>query len=137
MIYKKDYTTIKVLLADDDPDILALTSWKVTQEGFSVVTAIDGEDAWDKIKSENPDVIVLDLRMPKLHGLDVVKRLRENPPVKNKWQPVIIVSGERDMSTLNEIFKYEADHYLKKPCTAAEVVQAIKLMVSLIPPQQT
>ena len=123
---------IKVLLADDEASILDIMAKKVGSVGYDVIAAKDGEEAWKKIVSESPDVIVLDLTMPKMDGWEVLRELRTNPPSK-KWQPVIIVSALREMQNLQRGFDLEADHYLTKPCRIEDVIKAIRLMVALIP----
>ena len=123
---------IKVLLADDEDSILQIMARKVALSGYAVVTARDGQEAWEKIKSESPDVIVLDLTMPKMDGWEVLRQLRSNPPSK-KWQPVIIVSALNEMHNVQRGLDLEVDHYLTKPCRIEDIIKAIRLMVSLIP----
>ena len=123
---------VKVLMADDEPEILNIMAKKVTLAGFSVITAGDGEEAWEKIQNESPDVIVLDLTMPKMDGFTVLKNLREKPP-KNKWQPVIIVSARAELIDMQKGFSLEADHYISKPCSIDDILKGIRLMMSLIP----
>lgn len=123
---------IKVLMADDEESILEIMARKVAGCGYDVVTAKDGQEAWDKIKSTQPDVIVLDLNMPRMTGWDVLKELRKNPPAP-KWQPVIIVSAQDEMQNRQMGFDLQADHYLSKPCRIEDIVKAIRLMVSIIP----
>ena len=123
---------IKVLLADDERDILDIMAKKIAQEGFVVITARDGQEAWEKITSELPDVVVLDLSMPRLDGFSVLKNLRKHPPV-DKWIPVIIVSGQGELQDVHKGLSLEADHYLVKPCAARDIIKAIELMVALIP----
>ncbi|HLF17545.1 MAG TPA: response regulator [Candidatus Omnitrophota bacterium] len=127
---------IKVLIADDDSDILKIMVKKIGEEGFDVVPAKDGEEAWQKIQSESPDIILLDLNMPRMHGFEVLKQLRENPP-SEKWQPVIIVSGEGELGNMHKGFSLEADHYLTKPCSTTIMIKAINLMSALIPQHKT
>ena len=129
-------SAIKVLIADDENDILEVMEKRVAAEGYQVVTAKDGQEAWDKIRSESPDVILLDLTMPKMDGLTVLKNLRENPP-SAKWQPVIIVSARGELEDMKKGFGLEADHYLAKPCDIEVILRAIKLMVSLIPQRKS
>ncbi len=123
---------IKVLIADDEEAILGILANKVAAQGYAVVTARDGQEAWDKIVSENPDVIILDITMPKMDGWSVLHKLRSEPPSK-KWQPVIIVSGLGEMDNVQKGLDLEADHYLTKPCRIEDVIKGIRLMVSLIP----
>ena len=124
--------SIKVLIADDERDILDIMAKKIAQEGFLVVTAHDGQEAWEKIVSELPDVVVLDLSMPRMDGLGVLKNLRKTPPCA-KWIPVIIVSGQGELQDVHQGLSLEADHYLIKPCPVNDILKAIELMVSLIP----
>ena len=127
---------IKVLLADDEQDILEIMSKKIRTEGYEVVTARDGLAAWDMIVSESPDVILLDLTMPKMDGFSVLKKLREHPP-SDKWQPVIIVSGLNELEDMQKGLAMEADHYITKPCRIDDILKAIRLMVSLIPQRKS
>ncbi|HOW35574.1 MAG TPA: response regulator [Candidatus Omnitrophota bacterium] len=127
---------IKVLIADDEKDTLEIMAKKVSEIGYQVVTAHDGQEAWDKIQSELPDVILLDLTMPKMDGLTVLKNLREHPPSK-KWQPVIIVSARGELEDMKTGFTLEADHYLTKPCEMEAILKGIRLMVSLIPQRRS
>ena len=123
---------LKILMADDEPDVLEVMAKKVASEGYTVITASDGQEAWEKIQKEIPDIILLDLTMPKKDGFQVLKELRENPPSK-KWQPVIIISAKRELEDIQKGLGMEADHYITKPCSIGDVLKAIKLMASLIP----
>ena len=123
---------IKVLLADDETGILEIMARKVARQGYRVVTATDGQQAWDKIVSESPDVIVLDITMPKMSGLEILKKLRSQPSSK-KWQPVVLISALGEVQQVQEGFTLEADHYLTKPCSIESVIKAIRMMVALIP----
>jgi DNA-binding response OmpR family regulator len=126
----------KILMADDEPYILEIMAKKIAQAGYKVVTAPDGEEALAKIKSEDPDIILLDLNMPKMDGFEVLKNLRENPPSK-KWQPVIIISARTDLDDMKKGFSLEADHYLTKPCNVPDILKAIRLMINLIPQRKS
>ncbi|MFA5059591.1 MAG: response regulator [Candidatus Omnitrophota bacterium] len=127
---------ITVLIADDEVDVLEIMAKKISAVGYKVLTASDGQEAWEKIKAEIPDVILLDLRMPKLDGFMVLKNLRDNPPTK-KWQPVIIISAVGELDSMKRGFDLEADHYLTKPCDMEVVLKSIRLMVSLIPQRRS
>ena len=127
---------IKVLLADDEKDILEIMVKQVEKAGYDVVAATDGEDALEKIIRESPDVILLDVNMPKRNGFEVLRDIRGHPTA-SKWQPVILVTARRDLDDLREGFHLEADHYITKPCTIEDILKAIKLMVSLIPQRKS
>lgn len=123
---------IKVLIADDEADILEVMARKIQAAGFDVVTASDGEIAWAKIRAVAPDILVLDLTMPKLDGFEVLRKLRQSPP-NNKWVPVIIVSALGDVKDLQRGMELQADHYLVKPCPVEEILKGIRLMLALAP----
>jgi len=121
----------KLLLVDDDRDIVETLQKRLRQEGYEVVAAFDGEEALVKVKEDNPDVILLDLILPKLNGFDVLKEIREKH--KDKWRPVIIISAATDLEMVKKSYDLEADHYLTKPCTMENVLRGIRTMISLIP----
>jgi DNA-binding response OmpR family regulator len=121
----------KILVVDDDKEIVDILQKRLLQEGYSVTVAFDGEGALLKIKEDNPDIILLDLMLPKLNGFDVLKEIREK--YKDKWRPVIIISAKNDLESLKTSYSLEADHYLTKPCNMEDVLRGIKTMISLIP----
>jgi len=123
---------IKVLLADDEPDIVNMMAKKVGEAGNDVVIAYDGVDAWGKIENELPDVVLLDINMPGMTGFEVLQKIRRTPP-QGKWIPVIIISARTELNDLQQGFDLEADHYITKPCAMQDVLKAIQLMVQLIP----
>lgn len=127
---------IKVLMAEDESEVLDIMSKKVAAAGYTVITAQDGEEAWNKIQSESPDVIILDLIMPKTNGFDVLRHVREHP-TSRRWQPVIIVSAKRELEDLREGYALAADHYITKPCPIEDILKSINLMVRLIPQHQS
>jgi len=122
----------KVLIAEDTPDLFELLSDKVSAAGFTVIPAKDGDEAWERICSDDPDVILLDLMMPKMSGFEVLEKLRRNPPA-DKWQPVVIVSALSDLDTMKRTFAMEAEHYITKPFQPDDVIRAIRKMLKLIP----
>ncbi len=123
---------IKILLADDEEIVLEIMAKKIASQNYEVITAKDGQEAWEKIVKEVPDVIILDLNMPKMDGWAVLSLLRSNPPTK-RWQPVIIVSAQNEIGDFQKGMNMQADHYLSKPCQIETVLKAIRLMLSLIP----
>jgi len=123
---------IKILIADDEDVVLEIMARKIASRGYEVITAKDGQEAWDKIVSDVPDIIILDLKMPKMDGWALLSRLRQNPPTKS-WQPVIIISAQNELENFQKGMNLEADHYLTKPCQIEDILKAIRLMLSLIP----
>ncbi len=123
---------LKILVADDEPDVLAITARKLREAGFKVVTAVDGEDALVLFNSEEPDILVLDVNMPRKDGLEVLRQVKAAPASK-RWIPVIIVSAQGELEDMRRGFDLQADHYLTKPCRMEDIVQAVRLMATLIP----
>jgi DNA-binding response OmpR family regulator len=121
----------KILVVDDEREIVETLKNRLLKEGYAVASAFDGEEALAQVKAENPDVVLLDLMMPKLNGFEVLKEIRENH--KDKWRPVIIVSAQDELDTLKKCYNLEADHYLVKPCKLENVLRGIETMISLIP----
>ena len=121
----------KILVVDDEPDIVQVVSGRLTREGYEVATAVDGEDALVKFAAFDPDLVLLDLTMPKLNGFEVLKQIREK--YTDRWRPVIIISAQTELDTLKTCYNMEADHYLTKPCAMDVILRGIETMRSLIP----
>jgi DNA-binding response OmpR family regulator len=121
----------KILVVDDEKDIVEFVERKLQQEGYLTVCAYDGEDALLKVKSDNPDMVILDLTMPKLNGFEVLKEIRDK--YTDKWRPVIIVSGNSELESLKKSYNMEADLYLNKPCEMVHLLRGIKTLQSFIP----
>jgi len=121
----------KILVVDDEKDAVEVLKKRLTREGYEVSVAFDGEEALKKVQKDNPDVILLDLMLPKLNGFEVVKEVRTK--FKDKWRPIIIISAKDDLETVKKSYNLEADHYLTKPCTMDHVLKGIQIMISLIP----
>lgn len=119
----------KILLAEDDPFILDIYSHQFRIEGFVVDIASDGQMALDKIKSDRPDLVVLDIDLPKLNGLEILKKIKEDPQIKNMK---VIVLSNYDQIRLNEKYHINIDdfgvakYFLKVNIMPEEVVKAIK-----------
>jgi len=123
---------LKVLMADDEPEVLEIMAKKIAEHGFEVIPAVDGLEAWEKIQSESPDVVLLDLNMPKMNGFEVLRALRDHPSPE-KWQPVIIISTRGELEDIQKGLSMEAEHYIVKPCSVDKILKAIQLVSKLIP----
>jgi DNA-binding response OmpR family regulator len=120
----------KVLVVEDEVDILQVMQRKIAGAGYQVVEAQDGEEALRKIAGESPDVILLDLILPKIDGLQVLKELKARYAPEN-WIPVIVVTAREDIDTFNEEFFAMADYYIQKPCRMTDIIRAIHLMLKI------
>jgi len=123
---------IRVLVADDEPDVVEIMEKRLAIAGFDVITALDGREAWKLIVERLPDVIVLDINMPGMDGLSILRAMRSAPPT-SKWQAVIIVSARNQVENMHEGVDLQADHYLTKPCSPEDVVSAVRLVMKVGP----
>jgi DNA-binding response OmpR family regulator len=121
----------KLLIVDDDKEIIDTLQPRLIKEGYEVAVAFDGEEALAKVKQDDPDVILLDLMLPKLNGFEVLKYIREN--LKDRWRPIIIISAQNELESIKKCYGLEADHYLSKPCSIDNVLRGVRTMISLIP----
>ena len=103
----------KILIADDEPDILEIIEYNLTSEGYDVVTARDGDDALLKAKMVNPDLIILDIMMPKKSGVEVCEILRSQPLFKDTL--IIFLTALNDETSQMKGFDTGADDYVNKP----------------------
>jgi two-component system alkaline phosphatase synthesis response regulator PhoP len=103
----------KVLIADDEPDILEIIEYNLKAEGYEVYTAHDGEDALQKAKQLKPDLIILDIMMPKKSGVEVCEILRSQPAFKQTL--IIFLTALKDESSEMKGFETGADDYVNKP----------------------
>ncbi len=116
----------KVLIAEDDVFISEMYNTKMSEEGFAVLTANDGEEALNIIKKEKPEVILLDILMPKIDGWDVLKKITSDSNLKSK-SVVIMLTNLGEEANVKKAEKLGADDYLIKSLhTPEEVVNKIK-----------
>ena len=115
-----------VLVAEDDDDIRALVAFRLERSGYSVVLARDGVTALEISAKELPDLIVLDVMMPKLDGFEVTRRLRADEATRRI--PIILLTARAQDNDVQQGFEAGADDYLRKPFSPDELrarVQAI------------
>jgi DNA-binding response OmpR family regulator len=102
-----------VLVADDDPDILALVRFRLERDGYEVLSAPDGETALDLALARTPDLALLDVMMPRLNGLEVTRRLREHGPTTGI--PIILLTARVQEPDVALGMEAGADDYVTKP----------------------
>ncbi len=113
-----------VLVADDQPELTRLVALSLGREGFRVETAHDGLTALDKVSELNPDIVLLDLLMPGMSGVDVLRELRETHPV-----PVILLTNESAAAQIAEGLDRGADDYVPKPFHPGELAARIRAVL--------
>lgn len=121
----------KVLIADDDPDILEILRYNLAQEGYAVITAKDGDEALDKAKKNQPDLIVLDVMMPRKSGVEVCQLLR----AQTAFQKTLIIFLTAVSDDLAQIKGLEtgADDYLTKPLSTKVFLSRIQALFRRLP----
>lgn len=116
----------KVLIADDEPDILEILKYNLEKEGYLVNTAKDGNEALDKAKQSRPDLIVLDMMMPKKNGLEVLELLRLQPAFKDTL--IMFLTALNDETTQLKSFSTGADDYVSKPVSTSVFVSKVNAL---------
>jgi two-component system KDP operon response regulator KdpE len=114
---------VKIIVADDDPQMLAALRIILRAHGYEAVLARNGREALDLVAAERPELLVLDLGMPKLDGLDVIVAVRS-------WStmPILVVSGRSDAADKVEALDAGADDYVSKPFSTDELLARIRAL---------
>ena len=115
---------IKILMVDDDVNICELVRLYLEKEGYKVECAYDGESAVKKFKSENPDLVLLDIMLPKMDGVQVCRTIREQSDA-----PVIMLTAKGE--TFDKVLGFEmgADDYVVKPFEPRELIARVKAVL--------
>jgi DNA-binding response OmpR family regulator len=116
-----------ILVVDDEPKIVDLARDYLEHAGFAVVSAFDGSEALTRARTDAPDLIVLDLGLPKLDGLDVARALRRDSNV-----PIVILSGRSDETDKLVGLELGADDYVTKPFSPKELVARVRAVLRRI-----
>ena len=118
---------IKILLVDDETDILEIISYNLISEGYSVFTSSNGQEAIKKAKKEKPNLIILDVMMPEMDGIEACEKIRKLPELENTLITFLTARGE-DYSKLAG-FDAGADDYITKPIKPKVLVSKIKSLL--------
>jgi len=116
--------TKKILIVDDEPFILKSLSFVLMKEGFQIETANNGLEAMEKIQKDRPDIVFLDIMMPKKNGMEVCEWIREDPVLKGIY--VIILTAKGQELDREKGFSIGADEYMTKPFSPSSVVKRLK-----------
>jgi DNA-binding response OmpR family regulator len=115
---------MKVLLVDDDADLLTVTGFALQQAGFLVVTAPDGPAALEVFRREQPDVAVLDINMPRMNGFELAQKLRERSRI-----PVLMLTARSEEEDVVKALSLGADDYLTKPFSPKILLARVKALL--------
>ena len=117
----------KILVVDDEIYIVHILDFSLGMEGYEVITALDGEQALEKVKAEKPDLIVLDIMMPKLDGYEVCKNIKSS--AETQHIPVILLSAKGRNVDQKLGFDVGADDYITKPFSPRKLVERINQLL--------
>ena len=118
----------KILIVEDDKDFLSILKTKFESEGFFVVTAEDGEAAIRAAKEEKPDLILADVLMPKMDGIEMAKKIKE----ANKDALIVFLTNIKNTDYTSKIEKSgEVDYWVKSDLPIAEIVEKVKLKLGI------
>lgn len=116
----------KILIIEDSPDVLDMYNVKFSSENYNVITAKDGEEGMKKILEEKPDIILLDIIMPNMNGLEMLKKIKDEGIKAN----IIVLSNLGQEGQKKTALELGASHYLVKAnYTPAEVVDKVKELI--------
>jgi two-component system, OmpR family, alkaline phosphatase synthesis response regulator PhoP len=114
----------RILFVDDEGEIREVVQMRLESNGYKVLTASNGKEALEKVASEKPDLLILDIMMPELDGLSVLRALRKNEVTEHL--PVIILSAKREES-IGDLFRFEKiSGYIEKPFDSVVLLDLIK-----------
>jgi two-component system, OmpR family, alkaline phosphatase synthesis response regulator PhoP len=114
----------KILVVDDEEDILELVSYNLTKEGYQVICVPSGEQALKRAREDNPDVVLLDLMLPGLDGLDVCRQLKHSP--ETSGIPIIMITAKGEDADIVSGLELGADDYVVKPFSPRVLLARIK-----------
>ena len=117
----------KILAVDDELDILKIVAFRFKKAGYEVIEAVDGQKAMDLIKAQNPDLVILDLRLPILDGWEVCRRIKGSDEFKST--PVILLSASAGTLNLETMKELKADDYLLKPFEPEVLLEKVKRFI--------
>lgn len=119
-----DYTRYKILAVDDEQRMVRFIQLNLEQDGFEVITAYNGKDALEQVRTQLPDLILLDIMMPDINGFEVLKKIRE---VNNV--PVIMLTAKGEEDDRIQGLELGADDYITKPFSPRELVSRIRAVL--------
>jgi len=123
----EDKPEAKILVVDDDPDTLELIKIGLEFRNYEVITGVNGEEALEKISSENPDLVVLDVMMPKIDGLEVCRRAKAN--FFTSQIPIILLTARGQVEDKVQGLSLGADDYVSKPFDMRELAARVEMIL--------
>jgi len=117
----------KILIIEDDPINLRFTKYTLEKKGYQVVTAANGLEGLKKVKTEAPDLIIMDIMLPGIDGFEICHRLRAEP--QTAQLPILMISGKAQEADKATGLKVGVDVYLTKPVSPSEIVSRVEALL--------
>jgi class 3 adenylate cyclase len=122
-------TPARILIADDNPDNLDIFRTRLAAHGYEIVTAVDGEEALARARAEQPDLILLDVMMPKLDGIAVCQRIKADASLP--FMPIVMITAKASPQDVVRALDAGADEYLTKPVDHGALVARVRSMLRI------
>lgn len=119
----------RILLCDDEITILRAAAFKLVRSGYTVEEACDGEEAWTKILAAPPDVLVTDLQMPRLNGLELIARLRSHPELAGV-RVILLTAKGYELPCQELCRQWDIDRILDKPFSPRELLLLVEQLIA-------
>lgn len=119
----------KILVVDDEPDVVRLVEFRLQREGFEILTSGDGRSALDLLEKEKPDLIILDIMMPLMDGMEVLREIRAQRGTSRI--PVIMLTAKTASVTVDEARQLWVSDYVMKPFDPEKLVTKVKKALKL------
>jgi len=121
----------KILLVDDSATVLMMERMILAAERFEIVTASNGREGQEKAKSEQPDLILMDIMMPQVNGLEACKALRADPATRHI--PIILVTTRGEAQSMEQGYENGCNDYVTKPVNSAELLGKVRSLLGTTP----
>jgi len=122
-------TTAKILVVDDDVTLHEMYAERLRAEGYNIINAYDGEEALEKIYSEKPDLVVLDIMMPKVNGIDVMKKVREGEDADTAI--ILLTALVQEIKKLKTMMKDFDQYLVKSEIVPGNLIEAIEKSLTI------
>ena len=117
-----------ILVVDNEPDLVEIVCYRLERDGYTVLTADDGESGLARVLADEPDLIVLDVMMPGLDGFEVTRRMKND--ARTATTPVILLTARADFAAMSQGWEEYADEYMTKPFNLDELVRTVQNLLS-------
>ena len=118
----------KIVIAEDEPDIRGLIAFTLRFAGYEVITGSNGEEGYELTKKEHPDLVMFDVRMPKMTGYDACRKIKADPDIMHI--PVIFLSAKGQENEIEQGLAAGAEEYLLKPFAPDQLTERVKAVLA-------